>query len=448
MKANKNTLLLGILLVLLNYAVKAQENYGSDPTRCTQELSTYTEYFKQKNYEDAYTSWSWCLNNCPQSSKNIYIQGTTIIEYFIAKESDVNKKNLWIDTLMMIFDNRIKYFGEEGFVLGRKAISMWKYYPEKTKDIYDVMKRSFQLGKENTEFNILQLIMTFGVSLYVNNVLTKEDVLTDYSKISETLKIQIANESDAAKKAKLEESAKAVEDLFVGSGVADCETVIKMYGPQFEANPDDLELAKKIIMLINMSKTDECTMSDTYMNAAVLMFKNEKSANAAHSLAQSYLKRKDYTNAEKFYNEAINIETDASKKSDMYYELSLVYFTVNNYQASRSAARSALANNSSSGKSYIIIGKIYAITAKNCVESSFERKAVNCLIVDQFIKARNADPSNTRVVQEANELIGRYSAGFPTHEDAFWGTTEINEGDPFSVGCWINESTTIRFSNK
>jgi tetratricopeptide (TPR) repeat protein len=220
-----------------------------------------------------------------------------------------------------------------------------------------------------------------------------------------------------------------------------------MYGPKLVENPTDLELANKIIKLINMSKTDECTMSDTYMNAAVLLFQNEKSASSAHALAQSYFKRKDYTNAEKFYNEAINLETEVLKKSDMYYELGLVLFTTNSYQSARTALRSAISNNSSSGKSYIIIGKIYGATAKSCVgESSLEKRAVHCLIVDQFIKAKNADPSNAKIVQEANELIGRYSAGFPTHEDAFWGTTEINEGDPFTVGGWINESTTIRFA--
>jgi tetratricopeptide (TPR) repeat protein len=136
------------------------------------------------------------------------------------------------------------------------------------------------------------------------------------------------------------------------------------------------------------------------------------------------------------------LEEDPLKKADMYYELGLVHYSLqNDYIKSRAAARNAISNNPNHGKSYLLIGKVYAAGGRNCGETPLERKILNCLIVDQFIKARNADPN---VASEANDLIGRYSASFPKTEELFWENMAV--GQSFTIGCWINETTTIRAS--
>ncbi|MDR2835363.1 MAG: tetratricopeptide repeat protein [Bacteroidales bacterium] len=441
MKKRENIFLIFLSIILTNCGAYAQNN-DANTEKCNQELSTYSEYFKQNNFHDAYPSWSWCFNNCPQSTKNIYIQGATIIENIITGEKDSIKKEAWVDTLMLVYDNRIKYFDQKALVLGRKALSMLRYRGYEIKSAYDILEESFKLGKETSESFVLDFYMTTTINLYNSNILTKEDVLNNYESISETYNIMITNEANDTKREKLEESAKKVEDMFVSSGVADCEAVINMFTPKFKENPTDVALAKKIVALLNMGNSDECKLSDLYIEVATLVYSDEKTANAAHSLAQAHLKRKNFSVSEKFYLEAINLETEPLKKADMYYELALVYYMNSNYPSARNIARSCLANNPNAGKAYILIGKIYGASAKNCVESVFDKKATNCLIVDQFIKAKNIDPS---VAGEANELIGKYTAGFPKTEDGFW--LSIEAGATFTVGCWINETTTIRFSD-
>lgn len=449
MKTYRKILVILFVSITVSCASYAQrENYGDNPEKCEQELSTYSEYFKQKNFIDAYPSWSWCFKNCPQGSKNIYIQGTTIIEEFIANEKDPILREKWIDTLILVYDNRIKYFDQKGLVLGRKGLSLAKWHPQDIKRVYDLFKESFDISKIETEYYILEYLMQYSIVLYTQDALKKEDVLNNYSAVSEILKQQIAMQDDATKKAKIEESAQNVENLFVNSGVADCDVVIKMYTPKYEENPTNLELAKKIIQLLDMGSSDECKANELYSKVAIIVYENDKTATAAHSLAQSFFKKKDAASAEKYYLEAISLETDPLKKANMYYELALVYNTfLNNYQGARDLARKALANDPNYGKAYILIGKIYAATARNFVgDTKFEKAAVNCLIVDQFIKAKSLDNS-ANVVNEANQYISRYSAGFPKQEDAFWHTTEVKTGDPFTVGGWIQETTTIRFSD-
>lgn len=426
--------------MLMSSVLFAQDNsYGDDPETCRINLSTYTEFFNQKNYKDAMPAWRWCFVNCPASTKNIYIHGTTIVEYFIGTQTDEVAKQAYVDTLMMVYDNRITYFNQKALVLGRKGNSMLKYRPDQVKEAHDVLEESFNLGGNDTEYFVLGFYMNTTVVLLNKGELTKEQVVDTYSKISDALNYQIANEANEEKKTKIVEAAKTVEELFVNSPAADCPSIISLYAPKVAATPDDVELAKKVVNLLDRGKSDDCKLSDLYMKCAVTVYNAEKSSSSAHSIAQSYFRRGEGESAEKFYEEAIALEEDALKKADMYYELGLLYFSnFKNYSKARTAARGAIANNPNYGKAYILIGKCYA-AGGGCGETTVQRKSINWVIVDQFIKAKNVDPS---VADEANELIGRYSGGFPTQEEIFW--ENFTEGSSFTVGCWVGETTTIR----
>ena len=48
-------------------------------------------------------------------------------EKFIEQADSPAEKDKFIDEMMKVYDKRIKYFGEEGYVLGRKATSWLKY---------------------------------------------------------------------------------------------------------------------------------------------------------------------------------------------------------------------------------------------------------------------------------------------------------------------------------
>jgi len=428
--------------MMLSSVALAQDGneFGDDPETCKVKLSTYTEFYNQKNYDDAMGAWRWCFVNCPASTKNIYIHGTTIIEHFIGAQTDDVARNAYIDTLMMVYDNRIQYFQQEGLVLGRKGLSMLKYRPDSINDAYDVFVRSYELRGDKTEYFALKYYMNTAAILFGNEKLTKEDIVEIYVKTSDAVTAQLATQTKESKIKKLNKAAKEIEELFVNSGAADCGAIISLFGPKLEESPEDIELAKKVLMLLDNGNSDECQLSDLYMNAAVKVYAAEKTSSSAHQIAQGYFKRADGVNAEKYYNEAIELEEDELKKADMYYELGLLYYnTLKNYPAARTAARKALASNPEYGKAYMLIGRVYAAGGR-CGETSFEKRSVNWLIVDQFQRAKSIDPE---LADEANQLIGRYSASFPTQEEGFW--IDVAEGQTVTIGCWVNESTTVRF---
>ena len=425
-------------VMIFSSSVFAQDDF-------TVNMSTYTEFYNQKNYKDAYPTWKWCFENCDdrvseKTTKNIFIQGPTILENVIAtREGDAREAA--IDTLLIIYDKRIQLYGQEATYLGSKAVMLRKYRPENQVEVYDMCVRVFELAGNSANYGVLKLYMAVALERYKKEEISKETMVNIYSAIADALAEQVEKETKEDKKAKIAETATAVEEWFVNSSAADCKSIIDVFSPKFEADPTNVELATKIVNLLKKGNSDECKLSDLYMRAAIVMYENEKSSSSAHAIGQAYFKRGESAKAEQYYNEAISLEDNNSKKADQYYELGLLYFNgMNNYTKARQAARSALALDPSYGKAYILIGKVYAAGGKNCGNDAFENKWVYWVVVDQFQKAKSVDAS---VTEEANKLISTYSAYFPKESDAFWA--DMKAGATVTVGCWINETTTARF---
>jgi len=142
-----------------------------------------------------------------------------------------------------------------------------------------------------------------------------------------------------------------------------------------------------------------------------------------------------------YFDEAANLETDATSKADDYYMIALLLFEQNAYSKARQYCQKALEVNPNYGNAYLLIGKMYAATSKSVFPNDgvLARAAYNAAI-DKFEKAKQVDPS---VAEEANTLISSYRAHLPSTEEIFMHP-DLEKGKPFTVGGWIGERTTIR----
>ena len=127
-----------VLTLISNSEAQNGPKYGTDSIACITNISLSNEYFKQGNYADAIEPWRWVFNNCPASTKRAYLNGAAMFEKLIADEKNEATKQKYIDTLMIIYDQRIKYFNEEGFVLGRKGLSLYDFSPAKKEEIKSI----------------------------------------------------------------------------------------------------------------------------------------------------------------------------------------------------------------------------------------------------------------------------------------------------------------------
>lgn len=412
---------------------------GEDSIRCLKNLSLYVEFYKQNNYEDAVRPWTIVYNECPRSSKNIYLHGEKMITDAIEDAEDPEQKKVLIDSLMQLYDKRIKYFGQKGYVLGKKGIDLINYAEttiENLKKGYDILKESINLRGEKSSVAVLVTYMNTTSALYRNDQLEGEKVVENYSMTLQNIEKRLEQDPDDQL---LQRGKKALDQIFEGSGAATCENLVALYEPRIEENKDDVALLNKVINLLSDSK---CTDSDLYLNANVQLIKLEPDAGVAHHVCQLYLERDNIDKTIEYYKKAIEIEKDDKDKAGFYIELSsLTFERLEDKRTARDYARKAIELDPSNGRPYMLIGRMYAQSVDECGDDEFEQKAVLWAAVDKFQKAKSIDPE---IADEAQGYINSYKPRFPDKRSIFFHNFEV--GDSYKVGCWIDETTTIRTS--
>ncbi|MBR5238114.1 MAG: hypothetical protein IKV26_05310 [Paludibacteraceae bacterium] len=101
---------------------------------CKVNLSLFVWYAKEKNYADAYEPWMKVYTECPSLSKNIYSLGVRILEWKIKQATTQEEFNVTFDQLMKLYDDRIKYFGNDSkkptpVILEEKVSKYNEYFP-------------------------------------------------------------------------------------------------------------------------------------------------------------------------------------------------------------------------------------------------------------------------------------------------------------------------------
>lgn len=413
------------------------------------ELSLYTEFYKQEDYKSALPHWKKVYNNFPKSHQNIYIQGIKMYESFIDKAKTQEEKDKFFVELMNIFDKRMKYFGNRGFVQGRKGTDWLKYKldtesePERA-ELIETHKKSYEWLSESineqgneTETPVMVLFMQTTKALYKLGELPKETVVKNYEKCMSIINSVISENADAVKVEKEKTIQPIIESIFGTSGAADCETLVSFLTPQFQEKGDDIEFVKKMLRRLRKANCDE---SELFSQATEKLYELEPSAEAAFNMAHRYLKQDDAEKAKEYYKQAMNQETDRELLSTYYYEYGLfIYAKENAFSEARSYARKALEINPNYCEAQMLIGKIYVAASRSFSDDDFEKATVFWLAVDYFKRARKGEDCNIDAAQE----VSTYKKYFPNKEEAFFRS--LQEGQSYKVGGWINETTKVRF---
>jgi len=422
-------------------STKDEPKYGKDSVKCVEHLSVYGEYYKQDLYKEAYKPWKYTMLNCPKASKNIFIRGEKLVENKIKNTSDKELKAKLIDTLLMVHDIRMKYWGENGEVLGKKGIDVMTYQKDYAKALA-IFDESIKLEENNTHYNTLYYCMLAVVKLVQKNKLEKMKIVDYYLKLSAIADWNIKN--NEMRKKRYEGMLNNIESM--ASPFMPCDVLVDIFTPKFEANPDDIELLKKITALLEKKK---CSKSDLYFNATKQLIKLEPTAETALLAGSMSVARENWNDAVKYCEQAVELFTknkeenpDADYSEELakaYYSLLVAYKAKNSYLKARSYGYKNLEIKPDNGMVYIQIGLMYGSSAGSCGDNAVTKKAAYWAAVDKFNKAKSVDESLT---EQANKLIYGYAAQYPNEEDLFFYS--LQPGSSYKVGCWINETTTVR----
>jgi len=441
--------LLLLVFLISGSSAFAQQNPLGDPDfgpdtasrkECLNKFVYMHDHAKQEQYNKAISGWRYCFTNCPKAKKTIYTDGEDIMLHKI-KNTKGEERQAYVDTLMMIYDQRIEHFGQKGYVLSKKGTYL-AMYANQYKKAYETLSESIEERGIESSTSTLKNHMNFSTKLGDAGALDKKQVVDDFTESVALLqKMRKATKSNKKKK-KIQETLNAIEKMFTNSNAASCDILEDVYKPKYKASPDSIELMVKITSLLEKSN---CTESKFYASASEKLYELRPSAGAAAHLASLFKGKKKFDKAIEYYEEAIEKSEDSTLVSEYYQQIGSIYYEQkSNNIVTVSKAKEALKYDESNGAAYILMALAYADASANCGENDFQHSAVYWVAVDKLQMAKKVDPS---VADKAQQLISAYSQRFPNNEDAFmFGNVE--NGDSYSFydvkKCWIKETTTVR----
>ena len=416
-----------------------QGKYGADSIKCITNLSLYRDYYKQKAYEDAYKYWKVAYTICPASSERMYSDGISIVKNKIKTAASKEVKNAYVDTLLLVYDQRIANFGKEGYNLGRKGTDMLRYAPDRREETYQVLRKSIEMQGDLSGAAAIVSYLSVMVEMEENEAdasVTEDDVVEAFTRSSAYIAKNIAKYEGQKNQEYYIKAQENIENI--ASPYLNCDILVKMANDNFENKKDDAGWLERTADLLDRKK---CSDAPIFFKIAKKMHADNPSAVSAEKMGIMSLRNKKYSDAVDFFKQAIEMAGQGDKLADYYVELAQAQISSGSYSSARSSARKAAELRSGFGLPYILIGDMIASSSSTCSsDDQCKNKAIYWLATDYYQKAKSIDAS---VAETANQKIATYKKYYPTKEDCFFGGTK--EGDSVEIGCWIGESTKARF---
>ena len=428
-----------VMALASSSALSAQGKFGPDSAECIKYLSYYTEYYKQKNYDSAIPNWRQAYKLCPPSSRYTMLSnGTTLVKRLIQQNSkNPIYREALIDTLMTIYDQRVEFWPKYATSsLNNKALDIYNFMKKEPVKMYNGLTEVISINKEETTPNVFLFQVNTAIDLYKDGLMDAEAVISAYETATQYL--AAAQPKNDTEKATIEKTVGDIENLFISSQVASCDNLIALFTPRYEADSQNLDLAKNIVKM--MLVTEGCTDNDLFLNAVTTMYNLEPSHNSAYNLYKLYSSRGDFDNAVKYMEEAIASEgSDAEADASYNFELAaFCYKNGKNAKAIECANKAVELSDTFDGKAYMLMGTLWGGLV--CPGNEIETRAKYWVAVDYMNKAKNADPA---LAEEANNHIKQYSAYYPQTAEAFM--YDVTDGQSYTVSCaGLRAVTTVR----
>ena len=422
--------------------------WGKDSVETAKQLSLFNQYYQEKKYVESFPYWKYLFENAPCIQKRITFTGPYIIKKVLREDAYKSRFNGLVDTLLLVHDMRIAFFGSEGYVLGKKADDMAKLAPSRRAEALEVFNKSVTLQGDKTAYDIPQDYIYAGIKELKKEKLSMDSLFMILDMVTPIIDANIAKYTALGLSAK--DSAMGLKWIKTQDGIIgmmkpylDCDQLRDIKEPAYAANKTSVAWLKATVKLLDRGG---CDGKPFYLKCSEALFGLEPSSDAALSLAKAFGKQGAdtkavmyYTKAVMYYTKAADLAPDDNAKYDIWIKLAKTAKNNGQYATVRDYARKALAINPNSGEAYILIGDAYAASATSCGTGDLGSGGVYLVAVDKYVKAKSVDGS---VADDAQGKINKWTAYFPNKEDAFF--KRINVGDSYRVGCWIGESTTVR----
>jgi tetratricopeptide (TPR) repeat protein len=406
---------------------------GTARAKAEESKVLYEDYLKQGQVKQAEAPLNWLLANVPQLHSSLYINGAEVFDKLAAQEKDAARKKVYVDSLMLVYDLRIKNCGEEPTVLNRKALSFVRYsVNDKPAEALEMLEKAITLNGNNVlDGTLVPYFQTVRLNVTKFKTFNETQILERYDKVMNIIDAKIKTaQSKGQPIDKYKKMKDDVDAILISMVKVDCEFVKKNLEPKFKQNPNDIVLAKKIFGFMLQGK---CTDDPLWLEAGESIHKNnpEKDFGLAKNLGLKYYSIDNFAKAETYLKEALPLASNAEEKAEVLIYLGQLQ-AKSDKPAARALFRQALEVNPGNKLAYEKIGDLYYGSFDACAKkvNIADDRLVYLIAADYYQKA--GDGSKVAAAKSA----------FPSKEEIF--LVDYKQGETKNVGCWIGESTTIR----
>lgn len=401
---------------------------------CIKYMSYYQEDYKAKKWDAATIYWRKAYAACPpNASQNLYVHGTKLMTALHKEAGDPETKNAILDTIIALQDARMAAFPKKRTeILNNKGLYMVNYRGEDKQYIYDNLSGIIGELKGESSNSLLTAYFKSAVALFRSDRLPAEDVMEAYGLVGECFEKAEYTTSEQQKDAA---SARAViGTLMADCKLADCETLVNIMTPRFEADPDNSTLAGTIVRLMNTA--DDCAGTDLYFRAVTTFHKGDPSHRSAYALFRMNAARGNVADACTYIEEAINDpgSDEKAKAQYMYEEALFCYKNKMRGKATECANKVIETENAYNGKAYLLLGNLWSSAACEDELNGYGRYWV---AADYYQKALAADPD---IESDARGALASAAKHYPEASDLFM--FDLKAGDRYTVRCGGMSATT------
>ncbi len=433
----------------------AQIDYENDPkykhlgadaaTReeVLKKFSFLRDAWKMKSYDDYMTRYKEMIELCPNCYPNLYLFGIQLNRAKLNQTTDPAEREKYTKIMAEMYDGQIKYFGTKNGVDVSAPIYRQKMqllmavdFNKYLEDIKKIMRTVADKGikNDNQVRDMIYLYFSTITTGFLSDEISAETVLDEYDYLSDAI-----SKSQFPDKNVIQQP---LDNLLLNSGAADCDNLVALFKPKYEKEPNNLELIKKIMRYLNEYNCD----GEFKVLVAEKYYKLDPSADAAYSLALSFAASGDTQKSEQYFKEAINRETNRTKKSKYQNRLAVDYLINKQYQSSANLAKGAISSDPRNGQAYFLLAQAYSISLASGVVKcdAFEVKAAFWLVNDLLQKAKSLTPASAPAAKDIIKQIEAAKANIPTSEDLFF-KEELKVGGAYNVNCgWVKGATKVQ----
>jgi len=409
----------------------------------------YRDKLKLKDYIGAYELWQEVYKVAPAADgrrNTVITDGIWFAEYFMSQTRDVAEQKKYEDQVFAFYDKLQECYPEGGYSYARKGFDAYFKYTDRytKKEIYDLFKKAIEIDGDNVGDFILNPLASLVVERHEAGEIDDAEAREMYDFIMNRIKIGVASAKTQEEKDRwaIIEGYAPVRLAYFETvvGFFDCQYFKDKYLPEVE---DAIGDYTGLAQLAGYLRFGGCPESDPDLMRIVAEANKarpevEDPKNSCFQLLSDGKNREAADCLETKYNET----SDEAKKAQYAMVIAKInYSGLRNFPVSRKWARLAAKHKSGWGDPYILIGKLYASSGPLCGPGTgLMSQRVVWVAIDKWNKAKAIDPNTAA---EAKKLIGKYAQYMPNKADVFMNP-EMVDGQRYTVGCWINETTIVR----